>query len=467
MPAPLAPAASRGWQHFLLIAWVAANFCVTLGAGLSNDDFIWIAGAWRALRSSWLAAALWPHPWWSEHFVRPLVQLTFFVNFQSAGLQPWVYHATNLTLHMANVWLLWGLARQRLSSPAAFLVALLFSVHPTHAWSVGWVSGRTQLLCATFQLLAVHEHLSGHRWRATLAFAAALLSNEAAIIFPGLAWCAARCLDDRPVEAKSVISYAGIVAAYLVLRGVTTEPFGYGILGIDPNALRDVESIGALWRDKITLLGEYLFAPLPVHGFRRSVILLALLAVSAVAAGRRRRVAAFAATWMGLALLPYLGWYQLQPWYLYLPSAAVSLWVVAVLTASRSPLTRRLLALAAGIWLIAAVVRLAQLNDIQSRAGDAHMRLLTALRAARPAPSAHTQFCLAGLEALRLGLDAKAAAPVFVFGLNEAVRLEYADTSLDVAFADADGACSRGAQGPLIHLTWEPAEGRFVAATAQ
>ncbi|MBI3785931.1 MAG: glycosyltransferase family 39 protein [Deltaproteobacteria bacterium] len=449
----------------LLILITVVAFLPSLGGGLSNDDFIWIHGAWRATRQSWWAVALVPHPWWSQHFLRPLVQLTFFLDFAAAGLRPWAFHLTNILLHLINVWLVWRLALLRFSRQAAFLAALLFSFHPTHAWSVGWVAGRTQLLCATFFLLALHAHLGRRSLLAGAAFAAALLSNEAAIVFPLVAWAASRWLVEQPLQRRIFPTYAALLATYLALRATTTG-LAYGMIGVDPTALRDSGSVANLWRSKITLLGEYLLAPLPIYGFRRSLIALSLLTLIVLRFARRRGIAAFAAAWLALSLVPYLGWYQLQPWYIYLPSAAGALFLVS---AAFDPAARpgpapsatwRTLLLA--MWILASFVQLCRCGAVQDRSGRAHMDLLAALRRELPTPAQGSRLCFSGLEMLRLGADPTTRAPIFVFGLNEAVQLAYGDPSLAAAFADPLGQCTDDRPGAKILLAWKASTQTFV-----
>src|SRR5512140_3285138 len=101
---------------WLLAAWTIANYVGTCWGGFSNDDFIWIDGAWSAARGSWLSAALVPHPWWSSQFVRPVVEVSFFLNYLAGGIQPWGYHAANVALHTLNVVLLYRLACELLPS---------------------------------------------------------------------------------------------------------------------------------------------------------------------------------------------------------------------------------------------------------------------------------------------------------------------------------------------------------------
>lgn len=116
------------------------------------------------------------------------------------------FHLTNVLLHAINVLLVFWLARQVMEDLAArgahqatagkatviaFTTAAGFGMHPMMTESVGYISGRAEVLCGTFFLLAL---LAARRWmrgagRGWLAAAftlwvAALLSKEIAATWP-------------------------------------------------------------------------------------------------------------------------------------------------------------------------------------------------------------------------------------------------------------------------------------------
>lgn len=139
---------------------------------------------------------------------RPLVNLSFAVDHALWDLNPVGYHLTNVLLHALNVVLLFILVsrivqdcRPRLQGPwelrpgSARLIALataaLFGVHPMMTESVGYVSGRSDVLAGTFFLLAFLSMrtglISGHaRWIAIslVLCLLALASKEVSVMFP-------------------------------------------------------------------------------------------------------------------------------------------------------------------------------------------------------------------------------------------------------------------------------------------
>jgi len=110
---------------------------------------------------------------------RPVVNLSYALDAAIWGLRPLGFHVTNVLLHAVNVLLVFASAlalarddrtRRRAAGGAesrdaasvdggnatlsAVIAALLFAVHPMLSQAVGYISARSDLLCATFVLLA-------------------------------------------------------------------------------------------------------------------------------------------------------------------------------------------------------------------------------------------------------------------------------------------------------------------------
>jgi tetratricopeptide (TPR) repeat protein len=209
---------------------------------------------------------------------RPLVLVSYAINYAVHALSPAGYTAVNIGLHAAVSLLLFLLVRGIGGSFfAAGVAGIAFAVHPVHTEAVTGISGRPELLAACFFLLAMHLHRlapGGRRislaYRAGTAFcfACALLSKESAMtlililpvmdaLFPatdadgpafarrGSHW-RARAWQARIV--KDYIPLVGVAVAYLVVRravlgsvtisesaiapldnplvAITTDPFG-------------------------------------------------------------------------------------------------------------------------------------------------------------------------------------------------------------------------------------------------
>jgi len=162
-------------NKYRAILYCAAAVCLgglvymnALGNPFVYDDHIHVVGN-AALRGPGGLMGLMV----SDRF-RPLVNLTYAIDHRFWGLNPLGYHLTSLAIHCVNVGLLFFLAvallgdagRGRtprhgvdLFSPgrrrilAAFAVSATFAVHPLFTEGVGYISGRAEILCATFFLL--------------------------------------------------------------------------------------------------------------------------------------------------------------------------------------------------------------------------------------------------------------------------------------------------------------------------
>jgi protein O-mannosyl-transferase len=97
---------------------------------------------------------------------RPIVNFSYAIDRALWGATPIGFHVTNVLLHMLNVILLFTLGRRLADDRdrgvlVAFAAAVLFAAHPMMTEAVGYISGRSELLCAAFFLPAV---LAGRRW---------------------------------------------------------------------------------------------------------------------------------------------------------------------------------------------------------------------------------------------------------------------------------------------------------------
>jgi len=89
---------------------------------------------------------------------RPLLNLTLAINYAFGGTAVWGYHALNLGIHILAGVTLFGIARRTLRSDptAAFLIALLWTVHPLQTESVTYIVQRAESLMGLFYLLTLY-----------------------------------------------------------------------------------------------------------------------------------------------------------------------------------------------------------------------------------------------------------------------------------------------------------------------
>lgn len=128
-------------------------------------------------------------------YYRPLVTISYQVNYAISGLNPNAFRVTNLLLNAIIVILVFLLARRLTGSiHAAGAGAVAFAVLPSHVESVAWISGRTDILACLFMLGSFMAFTAGYNSRSkfswglmaacSVLFGCALFSKESAIIFP-------------------------------------------------------------------------------------------------------------------------------------------------------------------------------------------------------------------------------------------------------------------------------------------
>lgn len=102
-----------------------------------------------------------------DNGTRPILFLSFALNYHFGGTGKWGYHLVNLFLHILNGILVYfiivGMARAQSSdhlnqkiSSVALLTSLLFIVHPIQTEAVTYIISRSSVLCTTFYLLSIY-----------------------------------------------------------------------------------------------------------------------------------------------------------------------------------------------------------------------------------------------------------------------------------------------------------------------
>jgi tetratricopeptide (TPR) repeat protein len=138
---------------------------------------------------------------WLPSGARPMLNLTFWVNHQLSGTDPYAYHATNVFLHFLVAVLAALIAMRLLENdqrPSGSARALgifagaLFLVHPVQTESVAYVASRSEVLSVLFYYAAycvfLYRLKESITWtRAlfiTLLFACALASKQHTLTLP-------------------------------------------------------------------------------------------------------------------------------------------------------------------------------------------------------------------------------------------------------------------------------------------
>lgn len=166
------------------------------------------------------------------YYYRPLTTISFQVNYAMAGPHPFIFRLTNLLLNLAVVLALFVLVKRiARSNFIAGVAAISFAVLPSHAESVAWVSGRTDILSTLFILLSLLAFMSVYSRRPAFSWplailcsvmlACALFSKEsgllALLLIAGYVWLFGKSLRLNEL-AKWVIVLLPTLLIYAILR---------------------------------------------------------------------------------------------------------------------------------------------------------------------------------------------------------------------------------------------------------
>ncbi|MEN6370748.1 MAG: tetratricopeptide repeat protein [Armatimonadota bacterium] len=336
----------------LLVLAAAIPYMFSLGGELMMDDKDLICTDKTAHSLLNIPKAFTLHFFGSSmksNYYRPIVTVSYIINYAMSGQSPTAYRITNLLFHIIAVLLVFVLGRRLMKNTrAALLAGLIFAVHPAHTESVAWIAGRTDILAAIFALsalIAYDKYLAGgnRRWyiAAAVLFLTGLLSKEVVIVVPLMMFVLDSFFRKRSGRSAvvRVIPFLAIAAAYFVVRrlvlghviimGMNTDlPLWYRIC-IAPTAM--------MWYLKILFVPQiaqplhdfiqYTFASFALVAAGWAVI--AGLLIYALSGKRRSGIVSFCIIWMILALLPVsniirLPWPFLCERFLYLPSVGFS-----------------------------------------------------------------------------------------------------------------------------------------------
>ena len=283
-------------------------------------------------------------------FYRPLLGLTFWLDYVIGKTKPFSYHVTSLLLYTLDVVLLFGFVKRIVAyfvtrnslavRATAFGAAAMFATNPLHCEAVTWLSGRADVLSAVFYLVTLNLVLDGlnrtlNYKRIALAcvtFILALAAKEIAIGLPVVLFALAVLKPDsgtpggasnRTIKTavRVALPFFIIAICYLVFRnfifgsmfGGYTGSFGLvkakyaSLLWFDPQ----------VWMRIIFPFNGTILKPLGVYEIALLIQLIAGATLFAIRAVLMRRVqwklAAFLILWAMTLLIPLISVWGLDP----------------------------------------------------------------------------------------------------------------------------------------------------------
>jgi tetratricopeptide (TPR) repeat protein len=144
---------------------------------------------------------------------QPLTIISFSLEYHLFKVNPFIYHLTNLILHLINCllafWLVFILSRKIIVSS---ITTILFCIHPLRVESVAWTSARKDVLYVLFFLAAIISYcyyLSNNKpakyyFLSLILFIFSLLSKAMAITLPLVMLLVDYLLDGKPRKIMGI-----------------------------------------------------------------------------------------------------------------------------------------------------------------------------------------------------------------------------------------------------------------------
>lgn len=165
------------------------------------DDNVLILDNYRFIKNlSFIPQSFITEVFHSSHlgaaYYRPLLTISFILDAQIGGINPFIYHLSNLLIHLTATSLLYLLLTKLSSSKKhllPLLLSLIFLTHPALSQAVAWIPGRNDSLLALFVLLSFinlinytqKKHLSSYFYH-LIFFSFSLFTKESALLIPFL-----------------------------------------------------------------------------------------------------------------------------------------------------------------------------------------------------------------------------------------------------------------------------------------
>lgn len=224
----------------LLFLLVLATNVSVVGGGFLWDDYSLIH-ANPDIRSLKNIPSFFTRDFWSlggrggiKGYYRPIISISYTIDFALYKLKPWGYHLTNLIFHLFTVIFLFYLVK-KLEEDAflAFFAAALFGVNPFIRESVAWIAGRTDVIASFFFVAGLYAfvlYLENRKFLSLgfsfLLFALSCLSKEIGFVFPAV--ILALLIYREKLDRKALYSFFASVllaAVLFVLRSTFAPQF--------------------------------------------------------------------------------------------------------------------------------------------------------------------------------------------------------------------------------------------------
>lgn len=253
------------------------------------------------------------------NFYRPLQTALFVVEKAIGGDEPFIYHFSNLVIHIIACLLIVILFKKmKYSDIIAGIAGLIYSVHPMFTHSIVWIPSRGDVLLTIFTALCFIwfiDYKEKNNWKNTLlcwvAYFFALLSKETAIVIPAVVLGYWLLIEKKNLfTAKNMIlagGWIGITVLWFMMRNASlTGDINVRTIGFDFFLL----NLQMLPEMLSKFIYPFNIAVMPT--FTNEKLIIGMIAIVAAAVGyyinkeRRGNYALFGIVWFLLFLFPVM-----------------------------------------------------------------------------------------------------------------------------------------------------------------
>lgn len=165
-----------------------------------------------------------------SNYYRPILSLSFLIDYKLWGLSPIGYHISNILMHAITAFLACLLINRIIKNwRISLLSSIVYLAHPLQTEAVTYVTGRADplsaLLALSSMLLFLHaaENFNFKKYSylsfSLLFFILAILSREVFIVLPFLLALYLICFNEKRISKNSLWKAFAAILPYLIVLG--------------------------------------------------------------------------------------------------------------------------------------------------------------------------------------------------------------------------------------------------------
>ena len=167
-------------------------------------------------------------------YYRPLINITYFINYKLWGMRAGGFRAVNLAFHLMNTVFLFLLVGKFYKGMVPLITALFFGLHPVNTEAVSWAAARNNILVGLFSLASFYFYAFRKPGKKTLymtlsilCYAVALFCKEFALMLLPVfisydIIVRGQTLRDRR-QWLGYAPYIAVLGFYVLMRWTVTE----------------------------------------------------------------------------------------------------------------------------------------------------------------------------------------------------------------------------------------------------